>query len=418
MARKETITQAFELVHPICCGIDVHKKILYACILKPSKNGKIKAIIQKFGTFTKDLYQLRNWLIEHDCPVVALESTSDYWKPVHNVLENEFEVILANARHLKHLPGRKTDIEDCKWIASCLRYGLIKPSFIPDQEVREWRSITRLQKQYVNDLGATKQRIQKLFESANIKISSVLSDPFGVSGRNLMHLLITKETISKEDVIQNTKVSADKKARLYDAIQGFFLDSHRDLLKMLLETLQHQESQIEKLEARVKELTAPYRELLERLKKVPGIQDRAAMGIISELGIDLGEFPVASALCSWTGVCPSNNESAGKRKKGKKRVPSGHLKTLLVEVAWAAIKKKGTFYREKYYRLKPRLGAQKAIMAIAHRILKAIFNIIKHGQSYKELGADYVDKRSKKARLKRLYAQAKSMGYKLVPVTN
>jgi len=411
--------KVFDVMHPICCGLDVHKRTISACLLITHSDGHVESQIEEFETFTDELFRLRDWLLENNCHVVAMESTSVYWQPVYNVLEGSVEVELVNARHTKHVPGRKTDIEDCQWLANLLRNGLTKSSFIPSKETRQQRDLTRLRKKYSQCLADYKRRTQKLFESANIKISSVATDLFGTTGRALMRLLISKSKITYEDVEACAKGRLVHKVQeLYRSIQGFFEQHHRFILEELLSTVEFLEAKIAKLDAKIEELLKENNDIIERLDEVPGINRVAACSLLSELGDTLETFPNSQALASWAGVCPGNNESAGKRYSGKTRVKKHPLKTLLVEIAWAAVKKKGSYYQAKYYRLKARRGAKRAIIAIAHRILKAIYHIIKHGDSYRELGDNYLDERTRSYKLRKLKAEAKTLGYRLVPINS
>jgi transposase len=408
-------TPVLSVVHGICCGLDVHKREISACVVETRSDGSIQTHLKQFGTFTDQLIRLRDWLCELDCPIVAMESTGVYWRPVHNVLEGYVQVVLVNARHVKNVPGRKTDIEDSRWLAGLLRHGLVRGSFIPPKEVRQWREMVRLRRKYVETLGDFKRRTHKLFECANIKIDSVVSDLFGLTGRNLMKLLISKETITIEEVKDCARGQLiNKVEELYRSIQGFFEGHHRFLLESLLQTIEILEKQISSLEMRIKQATADHDALVERLDEVPGIDQVAARVILAEIGPTLATFANAEALCNWAGVCPGNNESAGKRHSGKSPVKKHPLKTILVDVAWAAIKKKGSYYQAKYYRLRARRGAKKAIIAIAHRILKAIYAIIKLGARYRELGEHYLDRETRARKLAKLRIEARQLGYKLV----
>jgi len=412
-------SKIIEVVHPICCGLDVHKETISACVIFPDKAGADQYDIEEFGTFTDDLQRLRSWLLEHECFVVAMESTGIYWRPVHNVLEDVVEVILVNARDIKNVPGRKTDISDSKWLAGLLRHGLLRGSFIPCKAVREWRDLTRLRKKYVQTVGDYKKRCHKLFESANIKIDSVVSDLFGVTGRNLVNLLVSDRqglTLTDVEGCVRGKLKG-KEQELYRSIQGFFSDHHRFILKRLLKTVVMLEAQIAEFDRQIQCLMKDQKDVLDRMKKAAGISDVSACGILAELGPDLSGFPTGAALVSWSGLCPGNNESAGKRKSGRSHVKKHHLKTIMVEVAWAAIKKKGSYFKDKYYRLKARRGAKRAIVAIAHRIMLGIYHVIKHGVEFRDLGADYLSQRNKSQKMSYLRKQAQLMGYDLVAQT-
>lgn len=417
MARHYDST-ILSVVHPLCCGLDVHKENVSACIVYTDEEGNPQSEIQEFGTFTDDLYRLREWLLGHSCPIVAMESTGIYWRPVHNVLEDHVDVILVNARHVKNLPGRKTDVEDSKWLAGLLRHGLLRGSFIPAKEVRQWRDLTRLRRKYNESLGDYKRRVHKLFESANIKIDSVVSDLFGVTGRNLMNKLLSEQReLSLVDIEACAKGRLKKKAQeLYRSIQGFFTQHHRYILGTLLFTIDSLEKQIGQMNIRLQELMKQHVQILERLKKVPGISDIAAHAVLSEIGPTLEAFPHSAAVNSWAGLCPGNNESAGKRHSGKSPVRKHPLKTLMIEIAWAAIKKKDSYYKEKYYRLKARRGAKKAIVAIAHRILTAIYYIIKEEREFEELGKDFLLRKNTSLRIFKLQKEAYALGFELVPV--
>jgi len=407
------------VVNPICCGVDVHKESITTCILFNDSKGKEQTLIQEFSTFTDDLLSFRGWLLIHNCPIVAMESTGVYWHPVHNVLEGHVEVILVNARDIKNVPGRKTDIKDSEWLAGLLRHGLLRSSFIPPKEVRTWRTLTRTRRKYVNTQSSYKKRVQKLFESANIKIDSVVSDLFGVTGRNLMNLLayghkdITMKDI--ENCVRGTLKS--KQRELYRSIQGFFTEDHRFMLLNLLSTMTSLEDTIATLDRRIDSYMIEHRELLERLKEVPGISDISARDIIAEIGTTLDAFPNEAALASWCGLCPGNNESANKRKSSKNHTWKNQLKPVMIEAAWAASRTKNTYYHDKYHRLRVRRGPKKAVVAIAHRIINCIFHIIKDGVPYKELVMDYLDTKTKTSKLNRLKKQAESLGFKLSPIT-
>jgi transposase len=416
MARKK-YTESVSVFNPICCGLDVHKDKISSCIISDNE-GEASIELAEFGGFTEDIVKLKEWLLEKQCPIVAMESTGIYWRPIYNVLEGSVKVILVNARHFKNVPGRKTDVGDSQWLADLLRYGLVKGSFIPPLEVRQWRDLTTMRKHYVKTESDFRRRTQKLFESANIKIDSVASDIFGVSGRNLMELLLSipTEDITRKDVIECLRGQLTKKSDdFFKAVKGFFTDHHRSMLRKYLDTIDHCRTVIQDIDNQLAEVMKDEQEVLKRLQKVPGIAFVSAVTILSFIGTSLKNFPNAAALCCWAGVCPGNNESAGKRKNGRSPVYNHPLKTLLVEVAWAAIKVKDSYYKEKYYRLKARRGAKRAIVAIAHKILKAIYYIIKDGAEFKELGSEYLLKRNQKITLVRLRKQAQKLGFELTP---
>ena len=418
MTRKDD-SKVIRIVHPICCGLDVHKESVSACVIFPDDNGEEQCEVKVFGTFTDDLTRLREWLLEHDCPVVAMESTGIYWRPVHNVLEDAVQVVLVNARDMRNVSGRKTDIGDSKWIAGLLRHGLLRGSFIPPQTVRQWRDLTRLRKKYVQSAGDYRKRTHKLFESANIKIDSVVSDLFGVTGRNLMQLLVeNREALTLSDIQGCVRGKLKgKEVELFRSIHGFFTDHHRFVLKTILETIAMLEAQIDQLDRQILSAMKEHEALLDRMKGAPGISNVSSCDILAEIGPTLDSFPSDTALVSWSGLCPGNNESAGKRKSGRSPVRKHHLKTIMLEVAWAAVKKKGSYFKDKYYRLRARRGAKKAIVAIAHRILLGIYHVIKDGVVFRDLGEDYLTLRNKSQKVSHLRRQAIALGFDLVPQT-
>jgi transposase len=420
MAREED-TKVLQVLHPVCCGLDVHKKTVTACLIVQTAAGE-RVEQCEFVTFTRELAALKEWLLKNECPVVAMESTGVYWRPVFNVLEESVQVILVNARHIKHMPGRKTDMSDSKWLAGLLRHGLVRGSFIPDKEVRQWRDWCRQRKTLVDSLGDYKRRVHKMLEMANIKIDTVLSDLFGVTGRKLIQLLLHEGPITLDDVkdcLRGSLAGKNKKQKaleLHDAIQGFFGDHEREVLQPFLRIIGTLEHEIALIDERLNRLLAPYNDLVERIDAVPGIADVAAGAILAEVGPDLKTFPTVEAFSSWCGLCPGNHESAGKRMSGRSPVHNKMIKTILIQVAWAAIKTKDCYYRDKYFRLRARLGPKKAIVAIAHRIAKALFHIIKHGAAFKDLGKDYLSLLHAQRRYAYLCREAKVIGFELVPI--
>ena len=409
-------TTVVSVLHPVCCGLDIHKQFVTACLMTIDSMGKETSLLESFGTFTDDLVRLREWLLEHECPIVALESTGVYWRPVHNLLEGYLTVVLVNARHIKNLPGRKTDMSDCQWIATLLRVGFLKASFIPPKAVRQWRELTRYRRSLVEALGDAKRQAHKLLESSNIKIDSVVSDLFGKTGRNLMDLLLKDhDELTLQAVHTCLRGRLKPKAtELFRAVQGFFDDHHRWMLRQMLESVDQQEANLAKVESRLRNLLQPHDELIDRITQIPGIGATSAYAILSETGTTLESFPNAGALCSWAGVCPANNESAGKRRSTRSPVRRSHLRTHLVEAAWGAVKTKSSYLRSKYFSLKSRLGPKKAIMAIAHRILKALYYIIKQGDSFRDLGENYLIELRRRSITSYLVRQAKKLGMVMV----
>ncbi|MEE4355157.1 MAG: IS110 family transposase [Desulfococcaceae bacterium] len=414
---KKSDTTFVTVMHPVCCGLDIHKSIISACLITLNPLGSPQYEVREFSTFTDSLFLLRDWPADNNCPTVAMESTGVYRRPVHNIPESHFDAVLVNARHIKNVPGRKTDTEDSKWPAGLLRHGLVKGSFIPAKEVRQWRDLTTLRKNYTHSPGDYKRRVHKLFETGSIKISSVVTDLFGATGRNLIRLLCDENSeLTLKNVRKCAKGSLGSKVtELHRSIQGFFEDHHRFQLKLLMDTVSSFEKQIASLTERLTGLTDPHRDLLNRLDEVYGTDTVAAQSVISHAGLTPEEFGSEDAFCSWAGLCPGNNESAGKRKSGRSPVRKHPFKTVMVEIAWSAVKKKGSYYRDKYYRLKYRRGAKKAIVAVAHSIAKGIYRIIKYGESFRDLGEGYLSGKNKEKREERLKRQAAQPGFDLVP---
>ena len=405
------------LVHHNCCGLDIHKDKISATLLITEDDGHVTEDIREFGAFTDELYLLKQWLLDAGCHVVAMESTGVYWKPVHNVLEDIAQVILVNARNVKHLPGRKTDVSDSRWLAGLLRHGLLRGSFIPDMHVRQWRDLSRLRRVFVDSLSDYKRRVHKLFECANIKIDSVASDLFGVTGKNLINLLISGKDITFEDVCDCTRGRLKgKEDEFFKSIRGFFTEHHRFQLVSILKLIDAVENQITIIHERLKCLLSDRKDKVDLLIQVPGINELSAHSILSEIGDTLEQFESPAAIASWCGLCPGNNESAGKRHSGRNHVKSNHIKTLMTEVAWGAIRKKGSYYREKYYSLRARKGSKKTIIAVAHRILKAVFHILKNSAPYHELGELYLINLNNDAKLKNIRKQAAKLGFELIPL--
>ena len=408
-----------QIMHPICCGLDVHKDKISACLITVDENGAQEYEIKEFSTFTEDLQEMKKWIVKNNCPIIAMESTGVYWRPVYNTVEDAIDVVLVNARHIKNVPGRKTDICDSKWLAGLLRHGLVRGSFIPPEDIRDFRELSRLRKTYTESLADYKRRVHKLFITANIKIDSVVSDLFGLTGTNLINLLCSDGEITLEKVEECSKGRLKQKiAELHKSLNGYFRDHHRFQLGTMMDTINTLKKQIDQINTRLDSLTSEHKDLLDRLDDIPGVDKKSAQSIIGEVGITLAEFQSMAAFIAWAGLCPGNNESAGKRKSGRSGVRNHPFKTILVQIAWAAIKKNNSYYKGKYYKLKARCGARKAIVAIAHKIGKAIYNIIKNGDTFKDLGESFLDSFNTQRTLKNLAKRADALGMKLVPCEN
>jgi transposase len=393
------------------CGLDVHQATVVACLLIVLQNGKVQKQVRTFGTTTRELLALREWLLSEGCTHVALESTGVYWKPVYAILEGTLEIVVANAQHVKKVPGRKTDVKDAEWLADLLCHGLLRSSFVPPKPIRELRDLTRYRRKLVESQTAERNRLLKLLETANIKLASVATDVFGVSGRLMLKALAKGETTPQQMAELAKRSLRSKIPQLELALEGKMEEHHRFLLQLQLDRLEAVEKDLEVLEQRLQENLKPYAKQLALLDEIPGVDRTLAAAIIAELGVDMSVFQSVSQLASWTGVCPGNNESAGKRKSS--RIPKGnvYLKTALVEAANSAAKAKGTYLRDKFYRLKARRGYKRAAVAIAHKILVSIYHMFSHQVSYNDLGDLYLDKLNKHHLTRNLVHRLERLGY-------
>lgn len=393
------------------CGLDVHQATVVACQLIVLKNGRVQKQVRTFGTTTRELMGLREWLLSESCTHVAMESTGVYWKPIYAILEGAFEIVVANAQHVKKVPGRKTDVKDAEWIADLLCHGLLRPSFVPPSPIRELRDLTRYRRKLVESRTAERNRLLKLLETANIKLASVATDVFGVSGLLMLHALVEGKATAQEMAELAKKQLRKKIPELELALEGKVEEHHRFLLRVQLRRLQTVEEDLGILEQRIQEKLKPYAAQFTLLQEIPGIDETLAAAIIAELGVDMGVFENVSQLSSWAGVCPGNNESAGKRRSS--RIPKGnvYLKTALVEAANSAAKAKGTYLRDKFYRLKARRGYKRAAVAVGHKILVAIYHMLSHQVCYNELGDVYLDNQKKHHVTRNLVNRLERLGY-------
>lgn len=405
--------EEMEAIYERCCGIDVHKKRLTACLITPGPDGKPQKEIRTFDTMTDDLLLLQEWLLAKGCTHVAMESTGVYWKPVYNILEGSFEVLLVNAQHIKAVPGRKTDVSDAEWIAKLLRLGLLKGSFIPPKPIRELREMTRYRSSLIKERAREVQRVQKVLEDANIKLSSVATDIMGVSARAMLEALLAgcEDAKAMADLAQRRL--RNKIPELERALKGVLGSHHRFLLAQQLAHIDFLDETIERLDAEIKERMRPFEEKARRLDTIPGIDDRTIEVVIGAIGVDMSRFPSEKHLVSWAGICPGNNESAGKRKSGKTREGDPWLREALVEAAWAAARTRNTYLSAQYHRLAARRGKKRALVALAHTILVIIYHILSKGTTYRELGADYFDKLDKQGLKRRLVHRLEGLGYKV-----
>ncbi len=381
-----------EVVYRCCAGLDVHKETVAACAVWVDFTGQARKEIRTFGTMTRDLLALSDWLAELNVTHVAMESTGVFWKPIFNILESGFEILLVNARHIKQVPGRKTDVKDCEWIADLLRHGLLKASFVPDRPQRDLRDLTRHRVQLISERGRVANRVQKVLEDANIKLGSVATDVLGVSGRQMIQALLAGEQSPQEMADLAVGKLRSKKESLSAALQGHVTEHHRFMLRMLWDHLAYLEKAISSMDERIEKQMLPFAREIERLDGIPGVDRVVAQGMIAEIGTDMGRFPTADHLASWAGLCPGNNESAGKRKSGRTPKANRWLKRCLSQAAWAASHTKNTYLGAQFRQIAKRRGRKRAIIAVAHTILIIAYYILARTADYQELGGDYFDR--------------------------
>jgi transposase len=395
-----------------CCGLDVHQASVVACILI-QEGRTVGKEIRTFSTMTRDLEALREWLTAHGVTHVAMESTGIYWKPVHAILYGSFELIVANAHHIRHVPGRKTDVKDAEWIAELVRHGLIMASFVPPPAIAELRDLTRYRRKVVETQATERNRTLKLLESANIKLSAVATDVFGVSGMAMLKALITGDA-TPADMADLAKGRLRRKLEpLAQALDGRLTETHRFLLKLQVKRLEEMERDILALDHIIAERAKPYDRQIGLLMQIPGVDRQIAVVIIAEMGVDLSHWPTAQKLAAWAGVCPGNHESAGKARSGRTRKGNLYLKSALFLAATTAARTKGSYLKDKYHRLKARRGANRAGMAIAHKILMTAYHMLTNGTDYVELGDAYLDKLAEKRITRGLVRRLTNLGYKV-----
>jgi transposase len=377
-----------EVIYRRCSGIDVHKGSISVCVLLLGEEG-LKKQIRRFGTMTRDLLELSQWLQQLGVTHVAMESTGVYWKPVWNLLEGKFELLLVNAQHIKQVPGRKTDARDCEWIADLLQHGLLKGSYVPKQEQRDLRDLTRYRVRLSEDKVRLANRIQKVLEDANVKLACVATDVLGASGRAMLQVIAAGEDDSQKLAEMARKGLRKKLPQLQLALQGRIRDHHRFLLPQLLQELTFTEEKINQLDQRIQECMRPHQNVITLWTSMPGIREVTAWSLVAEVGTNPEQFPLASNLASWAGMCPGNNESAGKRKSGKTRKGNRWLRRTLNQAAWAAARTKNTYFAARFRHLAAKRGSKRAIVAVGHKILVLAHYLLQHNCPFRELGADY-----------------------------
>jgi transposase len=400
-----------EVLYQRCAGLDVHKKTVVAAV-RLTEGNKVVTEVKTFATTTAGLLALSDWLSKNGCTHIAMEATGVYWKPVWHVLsDGDFELILANAAHVKNVPGRKTDVSDAAWLAELLAHGLIRASFVPDGQIQELRVLLRTRKQLVREQTRHTQRIHKTLEDANIKIESELSDVLGKSGRAMLNAIIAGET----DPIRLAALAhpgvKSPQAKLQEALRGRVTAHHRFLLKLHLGQIDQLDGAIAAIDSEIEAHLAPFRTAVGIVTTIPGVGPLSAQVIVSEIGTDMSRFPTAGHLLSWAGLCPRNHESAGKRRSNRLRKGAPWLKTMLIQCAWAAKRKKDSYLQAQFLRLRSRRGPQKAICAVAASILTAAYHMLKDGTLYQDLGADHFVRRSKTTQTQRLVKRLEHLGY-------
>lgn len=398
------------VLNPYACGLDIHKDTIVGCVVTP-----IAKEIRTFGTMTKDLLHLLDWIKGHNCTVVAMESTGVYWKPIYNVLEcTDLDLMIVNAQHIKAVPGRKTDVKDAEWICDLLRHGLLRGSFIPSREQRELRELVRYRRSLVEERTREVNRLQKVLEGANIKLGSVASSVVGVSGRLMIEAMISGET----DAASLAKLAKgklkEKRDQLEYALMGVVGPHQKLMWELQLKHLDFIDEQIKVLDEEISKRLDPFEEDLLRIMTIPGVGRRTAEHLVAELGLDMSRFPSADHVASWAGMTPGHKESAGKKKSAKMRKGNKYLRSTLVETGHAIGRKKDSnFLTSKYHRLASRKGKNRAAVAIGHGVIKIVYHILKNKEAYQELGADYFDKRREETLVRRAVKKLKTLGYEV-----
>ena len=399
-----------DVVYPRCCGLDLHRRTVVACLLTPGPRGKPTREVRTFGTMTDDLLALADWLTTAGCTHVAMESTGVLWKPIYNLLEGSFELLLVNAHHVKAVPGRKTDVRDAEWLADLLRHGLLRASFVPDRPQRELRELTRYRTTLVRERSAEVNRLQKTLEGDTIKLGAVASSLVGRSAREMIEGLVADgpDPARLADLARGRL--REKLPELERALTGRVGPHQRFLLAQQLAHIDYLDAAVERVSAEIAERLRPEDETLARLATIPGVGRRIAEIIAAELGVDVTRFPSAGHLAAWAGVAPGNHESAGKRLSGKARKGSPWLRTALVEAAQAAARTKDTYLAAQYRRLAPRRGQKRAVVAVAHTILVIVYHLLRDQTTYRELGATYFDERERQEVERRLVRRLEALG--------
>ena len=401
-----------DVMYRRCAGLDVHQHTVVACA-RLAEEHKVKQQVETFKTTAKGLASLKTWLLEQGCTHAAMESTGVYWKPVWLALEGDLELVLANAQEVRNLPGRKSDVNDAMWLADLMAHGLIRGSFVPSSTVQALRELSRTRTQLKQEVSRHTQRIQKTLESAGLKLTGLISDVLGATGRAILEALIAGESDPTVLAQLKRKGIRASEEQLRDALQGRLQDHHRLLLRLHLEQVDALEQAITELETRIGELLDPFRSQVELLKTMPGIQETTARVVLAEIGFDLHSFPTAGHLVSWAGLCPGSDESAGKRRSTRLRKGNPWLRTALVQAAWAATRKKDGYLHAFFQRLKARHGAKKAIIAVAASMLTSIYFMLQRQEPYADLGPAHFDTRQRNQAARRLIRRLEDLGFRV-----
>jgi transposase len=407
--------EGMEVLHEHVAGIDVHRKSLSVCVRHITPDRRVRQEVRTFGTMTRNLLELRDWLETEGVTHVAMESTGIFWKPVYNLLEGRVEVLLVNAHHVKQVEGRKTDVKDCQWLAQLLSCGLLKPSFIPPQPQRQLRDLTRTRSQLVGERTRVVNRIHKVLEDANIQLGAVASDILGVSGREMIEALIEGEQDTEKMAQMARRQLRGKIPQLRLALEGTLNEHHQFLLKLYLQQYDEIEKWIGQLTERIEKVCVPFAAAIEKITEMPGYNERAAQDLVAEIGTDMSRFPDDDHLCSWSTICPGNHQSAGKQSSGKTVQGNRWLKAVLCQSAWAAARAKGSYFGAQYHRLAGRRGKKRAVIAVAHSQLKVIYHLLSSDQSYQDLGPDYFLKLNADRAVRYHRKVLESMGYTVIP---
>jgi transposase len=400
-----------DVLYPRCAGLDVHQKTVVACVRIHGSGGRAKTETRTFATHTAALVELSQWLTEHECTHVAMEATGVYWKPVWHILEGNFELVLANAKHVRNVPGRKSDVSDAAWLADLLAHGLIRSSFVPPAPIQELRDLTRTRKQLMRQRVQHVNRIHKILEDANVKVGSLITDIMGKSGRAVLNALIAGEQNPEKLVeLTSTRLKTPRPALIL-AMEGKVTAHHRFLLRMHLQQIDGVDQSLTQLDAQIEETAHPFAEVVDRLQSIPGMSQLSAHVVLAEIGPDMSHFPTAAQLVSFAGLCPRMDESAGKKHSTRLRKGSQWLKGTLVSCAWAAARSKNTYARAQFHRIKTRRGSKRAVVAGASSMLTAIYYMLKRGTDYRDPGPAHFDQRDRQRIAKRLQKRLEDLGY-------